>query len=127
MKKKLIMDFLPIGRRCKKLLLIMRLSLILIIAAVFNVTASVYSQTVRVDLELQNATLEEVFQSIQEQTEFDFFYKNEYLPENKTITKSYKNAKIDKVLDEVLEGTGLIYRVLNKDVVVTRGQVSDLG
>ncbi|MCD6355535.1 MAG: SusC/RagA family TonB-linked outer membrane protein, partial [Prolixibacteraceae bacterium] len=103
------------------------LSLILMLAAVFNVTASVYSQSVRVNLALQNATLEEVFQSIQEQTEFDFFYKNEQLPHNRTITKTYKNAKIDKVLDDVLEGTGLMYRVLNKDIVVTRGQGSDSG
>jgi len=102
----------------------MRLSLILMFAAVLNVTASVYSQSVRVNLELKNATLEKVFLSIQEQTEFDFFYKNEYLPKNKIINKTYTNAKIDKVLDDVLEGTGLIYRVLNKDIVVTRGQSS---
>ncbi|MCF6356647.1 MAG: SusC/RagA family TonB-linked outer membrane protein [Draconibacterium sp.] len=105
----------------------MRLSLILMLAAVLNVTASVYSQTVRIDLELKEASLEKVFQSIQEQTEFDFFYKNEYMPEDKTITKSYKNAKIDKVLDDVLEGTGLIYRVMNKDIVVTKGVSSDEG
>lgn len=127
MKKKLITAFLLSGRKCKKLLLIMKLSFILMLAAVFNVTASVYSQSVRVDLKLENASLETVFQSIQEQTEFDFFYKNEYLPANKTINKVYTNAKIDKVLDEVLEGTGLIYRVLNKDVVITMGQTSGSG
>ncbi|NOY97162.1 MAG: SusC/RagA family TonB-linked outer membrane protein [Chlorobi bacterium] len=105
----------------------MRLSIILILAAVFNTTASVYSQSVRVNLELKNATLEKVFQSIQEQTEFDFFYKNEHLPLNKIINKTYTNAKIDRVLDDVLKGTGLIYRVLNKDIIVTQGQESDSG
>ncbi len=127
MKKKSITDFLSSERRCKKLLLIMRLSIILILAAVFNTTASVYSQSVRVNLELKNATLEKVFQSIQEQTEFDFFYKNEHLPLNKIINKTYTNAKIDRVLDDVLKGTGLIYRVLNKDIIVTQGQESDSG
>jgi len=126
MKKKSI-DFLRLGRNLKKLLLIMRLSFILMLAAVFNVTASVYSQTVRVDLELKDATLEEVFQSIQEQTEFDFFYKNEHLPSNKIINLKFSNAKIDEVLDEVLDGTGLIYRVLNKDIVITKGEKSDSG
>ena len=75
MKKKLITAFLPSVRKCKKLLRIMRLSLILMLAVVFNVTASVYSQSVRVDLELHDATLEEVFQLIQDQTEFDFSIK----------------------------------------------------
>ena len=114
-------DFLPRGRKCKKILLIMRLSLILTFATLLNATASVYSQSVKVNLDLKNATLETVFKSIQDQTEFDFFYKNEQLPQNKVITKVYEDARVDRILDEVLEGTGLVYRVLNTDIVVTKG------
>jgi TonB-linked SusC/RagA family outer membrane protein len=127
MKKKLIDLFLPKRSKRKKLFLIMKLSLILFLAGIFNLSASVYSQTVRVNIELKNANLETVFQSIQDQTEFDIFYKNEHLPNNKTVDAIYANAKIDKVLDEVLTGTGLIYRVLNKDIVITKGNGSDSG
>ena len=127
MKRRLITDFPPLGRKSKKLLLISRLTLILMIATIFNVTANVYSKSVRIDLELKDATLEKVFQSIQEQTEFDFFFKNEQLPADITFSKTYSNAKIDEVLDEVLAGTGLIYRVLDKDIVVTSGESSDSG
>ena len=98
----------------------MRLSLILTFATLFNVTASVYSQSVKVNLDLKDATLETVFKAIQDQTEFDFFYKNEQIPHNKLITRTYTNASVDKVLNEVLEGTGLMYRVLNTDIVVTQ-------
>ncbi len=125
MKKKLINDFLPRGRELKKLLLIMKISLILTLVTVLNVTASVYSQSARINLELKNANLEEVFQSIQEQTEFDFFYKNEYLPSDKRITKTFDNVKIDNVLEDVLKGTGLMYKVLNKDIVITKGENSN--
>ncbi len=114
-------DFLPKGRKCKKILLIMRLSLILTFATLLNATASVYSQSVKVNLDLKNATLETVFKSIQDQTEFYFFYKNEHLPQNKVITKNYENTGVDQILNEVLEGTGLIYRVMNTDIVVTKG------
>lgn len=124
MKKKLTVVFHPKGRKLKKVLLIMRISFILIFAAVFNVTASVYSQSVRVDLDLKEASLEIVFQSIQDQTEFDFFYKNEYLPMDKAINKTYTNAKVNDVLDEVLDGTGLVYRVLNKNIVITKEENS---
>ncbi len=127
MKKKLIKDF-PLNRRkLKKILLVMRISLLLMLAAVLKVTASAYSQSVRVDLDFKNASLEKVFQSIQDKTEFDFFYKNDYLPADKTISKTYSNAKIDEVLDEVLNGTGLVYRILNKDVIITREQISKTG
>jgi uncharacterized protein YabE (DUF348 family) len=81
-------DFLLKGRKWKKILLIMRLSLILTFATLFNVTASVYSQSVKVNLDLKDATLETVFKAIQDQTEFDFFYKNEQIPHNKLITRT---------------------------------------
>jgi len=74
MKKLLTNDFLLKGRKCKKFLLIMRLSLILTFATLLNATASVYSQSVKVNLDLKNATLETVFKSIQDQTEFDFWH-----------------------------------------------------
>ena len=121
------MDFLQMRRKCKKLLLIMRLSIILVLLAVLNATGSVYSQSVKVNLELKDATLVDVFHLIQEQTGFDFFYKNEHLPAYKTINASFSDVRVDKVLDNVLEGTGLIYRVLNKDIVITKGQNSDSG
>ncbi len=105
----------------------MKLSLILMLATILNVTANVYSQAVRINMELNDATLEEVFQAIQDQTEFDFFYRNEQIPSDKTINKTYEDTKIDIVLDEVLEGTGLIYRVHDKDIIITEGQNSDSG
>ena len=121
MKKLLISYFLQERGKWEKVFLIMRLSILFTFAAIINVTASGYSQTVKIDLELKNATLQQVFQSIQEQTEFDFFYKNEHLPHNKVINRSYKNIRVDEILDEVLEGTGLIYRVMNTDIVITKG------
>lgn len=127
MKKKRISRFLQVGRRAKKLFLVMKLSLILTFACILNVTANVYSQSVRINMELQGANLEAVFQSIQDQTEFDIFYKNEHIPRNKTVNAIYENAKVDKVLDDVLNGTGLMYRVLNKDIVITKGNQSDSG
>jgi len=120
-------NFLLKGRKCKKILLIMRLSLILTVAAVFNVTASVYSQSVKINLDLRDATLETVFKAIQDQTEFDFFYKNEHLPHTKVITKTYKDTRVDRILEEVLEGTGLVYRVLNTDIVVTKAPPQSAG
>jgi TonB-dependent starch-binding outer membrane protein SusC len=121
MKNLFMNGFLPKWRKCKKILLIMRLSLILTFATLLNATASVYSQSVKINLDLKDATLETVFKSIQDQTEFDFFYKNEHLPQNKVITKNYENTGVDRILDEVLEGTGLVYRVLNTAIVVTKG------
>ncbi len=125
MKKKLIRHSFLLRKECKKLLLMIKLFSILMFATIVSSATNVYSQKVRVNLNLQNASLEKVFEEIQDQTEFDFFYKNEQLPSNKTISRIYKNVKIDQVLDDVLEGTGLVYHLLNKDIVITYRKVSD--
>ena len=89
MKKKLINLFLFERRKGKKLFLVMKLSLFLILISLFSVSASVYSQSVSINMKLHEASLEKVFQEIQDQTEFDIFYKNEQLPRNKIIDAVY--------------------------------------
>ncbi len=120
MKKNLIHLFLFERRKGRKLFLVMKLSLFLILISLVSASASVYSQSVRIDMELHDASLEKVFQSIQDQTEFDIFYKNEHLPRYKKVDAVYAKATVEHVLEDVLVGTGLKYRVLNKDIVITK-------
>jgi len=58
MKKLLISHFLLHKGKWQKVLLIMRLSVLFTFIAIMNTTAGVYSQTVKIDLELRNATLQ---------------------------------------------------------------------
>ncbi len=103
----------------QKLWLIMRLTIFLILMLVFRVTGSVYSQQTRFDLKLDNATLEEVFRAIKEKSNFDFFYKTNQIPANKRVSVNMKNAQVEKILDNVLEGTDLGYHVLDQDIVIS--------
>ncbi len=103
----------------------MRVTVLLIMVAVFHATASVYSQSAKISLDLKQASLETAFQLLQEQTDYDFFFVAEQLPAGKRVTVNVEDAPIHEVLDQILAGTGLVYRVLNKDIIVTKGSASD--
>lgn len=126
MKKKLIEgNFLDRGK-VRKIFMTMRLIVFLFFVSLVHVSASVYSQKTRVNVRVENATLQQVFQAIQEQSEFDFFYKNEQIPSSTRISGQYQNEAIDVILNKVLSGTGLVYRVVDKDIVITTGIVSTI-
>ena len=123
MKKKLTEGISPDREKVRKIWKTMRLIVFLFFVSLVHVSASVYSQKTKLNIKLENATLQQVFSAIQEQSEFDFFYKNEQIPANARISAEYQDEAIEVVLDKILKGTGLTYHVLDKDIVISTGGV----
>src|SRR5690606_21602863 len=61
---------------------------------------------------------------VQDQSEFIFFYKDDVIENKKRISLSFKDAKVDKVLDKAFLGTNLTYKIIGQQIVVrtVRGQ-----
>ena len=123
MKKNLIKGYSPDMGKVRKIWMIMRLIVFLLFVSLMHVSASVYSQKTRLNIKVENATLQQVFKAIQEQSEFDFFYKNEQIPSDSKVTVDYKNEAIEVILNEILDKTGLTYHVLDKDIVISSNEV----
>jgi hypothetical protein len=87
MKKLSTKHRVPIYNGTRKILLIMKLSGLLLLIGFLQVSASGLSQNKRVNLELEEAPLEEFIAAIEDQTDYRFVYLNE----NKTCT-CYKTA-----------------------------------
>lgn len=103
----------------------MRLTVFLLLVLILPVSASVYSQQAKINLKLDNASLEEVFRAIREQSHFDFFYKTDQIPSNKKVSVDYRNAQVEAVLSKVLEGTNLGFYVLDQDIVISPRKIQD--
>jgi len=125
MKKKQNKCISTQGKVFIKTLLIMRLTAFLIMVAVLRTAAIGYSQTTKIILSLKEASLESAFQLLHEQTGYDFFFVAGQLPASKKVTVNFENTAINKALDDILTGTGLVYRVINKDIIITKGAASD--
>lgn len=103
----------------QKMWLIMRLTIFFTLVLLFRVSASVYSQQTKLNLKLSNVPLEQIFEAIQEQSDFDFFYKTDQIPHDKRVSVDYKNSKVETILEKVLQGTNLSFYVLDQDIVIS--------
>ena len=100
MKK--IYDLLCIAqRRWEKTIRIMKLTAGLILFAMMTASAvNSYSQTARINMNLKNATIVDIFREIERTSEFGFFFKSEELNLDKRQSIEVSNATIDEILKE---------------------------
>lgn len=121
MKKKELRSFL--GEETKKLWRIMRLTMIFSFCFVMAVSAAGYSQNTRLNVDFQNVTLRQVFEYVEQNSQFIFLYKNEDLNVDKRININLQNATIDEILEKALEGQRVNYRILDRQVILTKAGV----
>ncbi|MEM9325422.1 MAG: SusC/RagA family TonB-linked outer membrane protein [Bacteroidota bacterium] len=95
----------------------MKLTVFLLFGALFQVSASVYSQNAKLDLNLKNADFEQVLIEIQKQSDFDFLYKTELLEGMSAVAIKVKKATIHEVLEQILP-SHLEYEIYDKTVII---------
>ena len=101
----------------KKNLLIMKLIVALLSINLLSLQAVTFSQSKKLSLNLENASIKEVFSTIEAQSAYRFLY-NEKSIENQYVSISSQNGSIDHILAEVLSNTGSSYRMLEDNLIV---------
>jgi TonB-linked SusC/RagA family outer membrane protein len=79
--------------------------------------SNVSAQT-KISLNLENVTLHQVIWEIEKQTDFDFIYSTSDVKSVKIAKLVFKDQPIEKVLNEALTGSGLIYEYHDGVVVI---------
>lgn len=102
----------------KKLLLMAKLTTLLILLSFMQISAKVYSQAGKLDLKVKNVTILEVFDEIEDNTEYRFFYDNDLADLSKKVSINTKQQEMSKVLKTLLEGTDLTYEVKDQLILV---------
>ncbi|MFK5959589.1 MAG: SusC/RagA family TonB-linked outer membrane protein [Lutibacter sp.] len=96
----------------------MRVFLLLITLGLGSVYAnSSYSQT-KMDIKVKNISLEDLFKEIQSKSEYIFFYNDEVLDIDKTVSIHLKKATLFTILEKVFLNTSLDYTINDRQVVV---------
>src|ERR1700743_1589852 len=80
----------------KKILLIMKLTTLLLITAILQVSASTFAQ--KVSLSEHNAPLDQVFEKISSQTGYDFLFSTSMLKQAAPVSIHCNNQELDAVL-----------------------------
>ena len=104
----------------KKLLQIMKISTFLMTLLTVNIMASVYSQTEgsHFNLQVKNETVRNVLKTIENQSQFRFFYYDDFTDLDKKVSFNAVDQSIDQLLYTMLNNTDVSYRIMDNNFVV---------
>lgn len=102
-----------------KVWMIMKLTVLLIFLGVCQATANVNGQE-KVTLNASNTAINKVLNSIEKQGYYRFVYNSNLKEIKKKISIDVKEAAITDVLSNLLSGTGLLYSLLEDNLIVIR-------
>lgn len=109
---------------CRKIIhyLVMKTFFIFLLLLTLQVNASVYSQQVKLNLEVKNGSFKDIINEIGRQSEFCFVYSDWDLPQTSVKTLSFQDASIEEVLDALLMGTSLSYEIIEKTILLKKAK-----
>jgi TonB-linked SusC/RagA family outer membrane protein len=118
MKKKQKNSSLWMKRRLKTLILTMKLTTLLLFLAIFQVSASTYSQNTKFNIKLTEKTVKDVLVEIEEQSQFHFLYNDEFTDLNRIVSIDVNNVKVQEILDDLFSESDITYKILNNNLIV---------
>jgi TonB-linked SusC/RagA family outer membrane protein len=101
-----------------KTMKIMKISVLLMVVGILQISASTFSQTQKLNLKGKSFTLKEIFNAIEDQSDYTVFYVDDQVELGYQLTGDFQNQNITEVLDEALKNTNLTYRISDKLVII---------
>lgn len=105
-----------------KLLLIMRLTTIILVATILQVSASSFAQ--KITLSEKEAPIAKIFKKITEQSGYGFFVSRSMLKETNPVNIQVKNVDISVALKAIFKDQPIDYRIEDNSVIVSRKPVA---
>lgn len=100
------------------LLLAMKLTSLLLLVTVLQVTGKGFAQG-KVTISLRDVVVTEVFKEIEKQTSFRFLYRDELIKRASHVTVSVKDASVQEALNKCFEGSRLDYKIFKMTIVIS--------
>lgn len=104
----------------------MRISTFLLMVCVFcSYAGNAHSQNAKVSIRMNNVKLDKILNEIENQTDYLFIYNNQ-VDINKITSVKVKNEAVAQVLDKILSGTGINYKLEGTHIILTTEAIKDL-
>jgi len=104
-------------RLSHKILLIMRLTTVILLASLLQVSAATFGQ--RINFNRPNAPLKTVLKEIRQQTGFDLYYDGKIISENQKVNVVLKDATLSEALEKTTKGLNLNYEIDGHTIIIT--------
>ena len=100
----------------------MKITGLLLMIALVQVSALTYSQSIKLTLNMKDATLSDVFKEIENTSEFRFFYDSKKIDPSTEVTVKTKNSTIENVLNDIFNKSDISYKIIDRYVVLKQGE-----
>lgn len=105
-------------KEVKRLLLLMKITLIILFICIFQLQAvTSYGQNAELSMKMEEVSLSEIFNEIEEQSEFLFNYKDSDIGHVKAKV-NIKNGNIEEVLTQALRNTNLSFSINDRHITI---------
>ncbi len=102
-----------------KIVLKMKLTTICLLAVLAVSAANrSYSQVTNFNLNLSNASVKQVFDQIEQQSEFILLYDESQVDVNRAVNVHTKAETVESILDQVFAGTQNSYKIYDRQIVI---------
>ena len=104
----------------EKTLRIMKVLLILLTTTLVSFASETYSQTKNFTFQLQGVNLLDVFEIIENQSDFQIAYDISSIDVDQKMNLNINGESVENVLKKALENTNLSYLIMNRYIVITK-------
>ena len=99
----------------------MKLTTLLLIVSVFEIHANfTYSQNTKLTLELEDVTIEHVFNQIESVSEFRFLFESQEIDLDRKVSINVNRKNIRYILNLLFKNTDIDYKTLNRQILLTK-------
>ena len=107
--------------KIKKIIRIMRFTVLFSLISIgISYATSLYSQSTYLTVNATNKTVKEVFDEIEENSEYLFFYYDKALDINRKVNIHLEDQTVDKILDQLFELTDNTYVIDDRQIFISR-------
>ena len=107
-------------KKINKILNIMKISILLILAGVFTISATVYSQDAKISISMHDNSVNEVFTAIKEQTDYSFWYDVKDVDVTQRVSLSAENESVKTVLSQALKEQNVDFTVYGNHIIIAK-------
>lgn len=96
----------------------MKLTVLFLMLGIISVSAKSFAQGGTISLQMENASLEDILQELKSHSNYTFVYSDQHIEDVSHDLFEVKDANLEVVMQECLEGTDLDYYTENDVVVI---------
>lgn len=96
----------------------MKISVLMLLIGIFSISAKTYSQEAKISLEVENATINEVFEIIKARTSYSFWFDLKNVDINRKVSVKAEKETVKNILSAVLKEQNLDIRINGNHIVI---------